>query len=223
MPLWTPCEPLAYKQTMGLRIGIARVALLVTALCGFVFAADFTWDWRNQEVIDRTAPGLNTTSKLSEPQRAALLDAVVKPLQKPLNERGYDDDRIREIASTTRLRFVDLGEDKPVVMATSLGLEGGCDALLNCPFWIFRQEKSGYVLMLESVAASYTIQPSTTGGYSDLVIARHITADMTRLTLYKYQDGKYVDAGCYTATFPAPKDGQVEDPEIAACGAEQSK
>ena len=199
---------------------MVRLALLVAALCTLVFAAEFTWEWRNQETIGRNAPSLNNTPQLSEPERAALLDAVVKRLQKPLTDRGYEEDRIREIASTTRLRFLDLGEDKPVIMATSLGLEGGCDALVNCPFWIFRYRKDGYVAMLETVAASYTIQPSASGGYSDLVIARHITADDTRLTLYKYQEGKYVDAGCYTATFAAPKDGEIRDPEIAPCKAE---
>lgn len=211
---------MAYKQSMRLSIGLARLAVLVAVTSVLAAAADFTWEWRNQEAIGRTAPSLNNTSQLTEPERAGLLEAVIKRLQKPLSDRGYEEDRIREIASTTRLRFVDLGEDKPAIMATSLGLEGGCDALVNCPFWIFRYRKDGYVAILEAVAASYTIQPSATGGYSDLVIARHITADESRLTLYKYQEGKYVDAGCYTATFPAPKDGEIQDPEIAPCKAE---
>jgi hypothetical protein len=218
--VWTPYILMAYKQSMRLRLGLARPALLIMLTSVLVLAADFTWEWRNQEAIARTAPSLNNTPNLTEAERAALLDVVVKRLQKPLSERGYDEDRIREIASTTRLRFLDLGEDKPAIMATSLGLEGGCDALVNCPFWIFRARKDGYVAILETVAASYTIQPSATGGYSDLVIARHITATENRLTLYKYQEEKYVDAGCYTATFPAPKDGEIQDPEIAPCKAE---
>ncbi len=205
---------------MGLRIGFVRLTLLVVASCTLALAADFTWEWRNQEVIARTAPSLNNTPRLSESERTELLDIIVKRLQKPLSERGYDDDRIREIASTTRLRFVDLGEGKPVIMATSLGLEGGCDALVNCPFWIFGHRKNGYVPMLETVAASYTIQPSATEGFSDLVIARHITPTENRLTLYKYAEAKYADAGCYMATFPEPKDGEIQDPEIVPCKAE---
>ena len=205
-------------MSMGLRIGLGT--LFFAALCAFTFAVDFTWDWRNQEAIGRTAPGLSTTSKLTEPERNQLLDAVIARLLKPLADAGYDDDRIREIALTTRLRFVDLGEDKPVIMATSLGLEGGCDALVNCPFWIFRYAKDGYVSLLDTVAASYTIQPTSSGGYSDLVIARHLTPSENRLTLYKYQDGKYSDAGCYTATFAPPKDGEIQDPEIAPCKAQ---
>jgi hypothetical protein len=187
-------------------------------------AKNFTWDWRTQQIIGRLAPSLNNTSELTEPQRTALLNAIARDLAGPLRERGYDDDRIREIASTTRLQFTELGEGKPVILATSLGLEGGCDALVNCPFWIFRQGKSGYVLMLETDAASYTKQSTATGGYTDLVMARHVTPSENRLTLYKYANGKYTDAGCYTATFaPQGDDGEVHDPDIAPCEKEKSK
>jgi hypothetical protein len=194
---------------------------MTLALCALAFAADFTWDWRNQEVIGRNDTSLGHTSKLTEPERAALIDTTVAKLKAPLTARGYDDARIREIASTTRVRFVDVGGEQPVMMATSFGIEGGCDMLANCPFWIFRPGKDQYVLMLESEAASYTIQPSMTAGYSDLVLARHMTPSDTRLMLYKFDDGKYADAGCYTAIFAPPKEGgSISDPEIAPCKAE---
>src|SRR5579863_9568893 len=144
---------------MGLRSQPARLAWLYLVLCAIsVYAADFTWDWHNQEAIDRTDQSLGNTSKLTDPERATLINIIIARLKKPLTERGYDDDRIREIVSTTRLRFVDVGENKSVIMATSLGLEGGCDMLVNCPFWIFRQGKQGYVVMVGTDAASYTIQ-----------------------------------------------------------------
>ncbi len=183
-----------------------------------MWAADFAWDWRSQEVIGRTDQSLNTTSKLTEPERNQLLDAIIVRLMKPMSEAGYDDERIREVASTTRLRFVELGEGKPVILATSLGGEGGCDVLANCPFWIFRRGDSGYVAMLDTVAASYTTQATSSEGYSDLVIARHVTPNANRLTLYKYESSKYKDAGCYTAVFAPPKDGgEIQDPELAPC------
>jgi len=192
--------------------------LLVLVVCIVAGAADFTWDWRNQEVIGRTDTSLGNTSKLTEPERNALLDAVIVRLMKPLGERGYEDDRIREIALTTRVRFVDVGGDQQVLMAMSLGIEGGCDTLANCPFWIFRHGTDGYVPMLEAEAASYTLQPTMTEGHSDIVLARHTTPSETRLTLYKYADGKYAEAGCYTAIFAPPKEGEgIEDPEITPC------
>ncbi len=200
-----------------MRTKLRSAALTLVLVCAVAAAADFTWDWRSQEVIGRTDPSLGNTSKLKEPQRAALLDAVIVRLMKPLADSGYSDERIREVALTTRLRFVELAENQPVIMASSLGLEGGCDELVNCPFWIFRRTDDGYVAMLDTVAASYTIQPTNTDGYSDIVTSKHVSAQESRLTLYKYQDGKYVPSGCYVAKFPAPKEGETPEPDIAPC------
>jgi hypothetical protein len=195
----------------------------VLAICVIALAADFEWNWRNQATIGRNDPSVGNTSKLTEDERIALINAIVVRLDKPMAERGYDNQRIREIASTTRIRFVDVGGEKPLLFATSLGLEGGCDALANCPLWIFRHSEDGYVSVLDAVAASYTIQPTSTNGFSDLVIMRHDSASESHLTLYSYADGKYVDAGCYTATWAAPKDGEIQDPAISPCKAEEPK
>ena len=202
---------------------LRRVPVMLALLCAVALAGDFEWNWRNQEVIGRTDTSLSNTSRLTGPERNALLDAIIVRLMKPMAEAGYDDDRIREVASTTRLRFVDLGEDKQVILASELGSEGGCDTLGNCPFWIFRHAEDGYVSLLDAVGASYTIQPTSTSGFSDLVIQRHISSGESSLTLYKYADGKYADAGCYAVTWPPPKDGEAQDPEIAPCKAEQPK
>jgi len=215
---------MAYKRAMGFSRKIACVSLLAVGVCAIAIAADFEWSWRSQEVIGRNDSSVGNTSKLTEPDRAALIAAIVLRLQKPMSEQGYSDDRIREVASTTRVRFVDPGgEGKPLVFATSLGLEGGCDALVNCPFWIFRHTEDGYISLLDTAATSYTIQPTSTNGYSDIVIARHISASESQLTPYNYADGKYVGAGCYTAIWPAAKDGETSDPEISPCKAEEKK
>jgi hypothetical protein len=167
---------------------------------------------------------VGNTSKLTEPERAALIDLIVQRLQKPMTEAGYDDQRIREIASTTRLRFLELGEGRPLVLAASIGLEGGCDSSGNCPLWIFRREAAtdGYVSVLDTEAATYSVQPTTSNGFSDLVTLRRTAASQGNLTVYRYNDRKYVDAGCYTAIWPPPKDEEVQDPEIVACKAEEA-
>ena len=215
---------MAYKRAMGFSRKIVGVWLVALAVCAIAIAADFEWSWRSQEVIGRNDSSVGNTSKLTERDRAALIAAIVLRLQKPMSEQGYSDNRIREVASTTRVRFVDPGgEGKPLVFATSLGLEGGCDALVNCPFWIFRHSEDGYISLLDTVASSYTIQPTSTNGFSDIVIARHLSASESQLTLYNYAEGKYVDAGCYTATWTAVKDGETPDPEISRCKAAEEK
>ena len=202
---------------------LVGIGLAVLVACAIALAADFEWNWRDQETIGRNDPSVGNTSRLTEPERAALIDAIVLRLQKPMTEHGYDDERIREIASTTRTRFVAVGTDKPLLFATSLGLEGGCDAMSNCPLWIFRHSDDGYVSVVDAVAASYTIQPTRTNGVSDLVLTRHESPTETHLSVYAYADGKYSDTGCYTAKWPASKDAGTQDPDIAACPAENSK
>jgi hypothetical protein len=214
---------MAYKRSMGFSRKLVGIGLAVIAICAIALAADFEWNWRDQQTIGRNDSSVGNTSRLTEPDRAALIDAIVLRLQKPMSERGYDDERIREIASTTRLRLVDLGGDKPLLFATSLGLEGGCDAMSNCPLWIFRHSDGGYVSVLDAVASSYTIQPTSSNGISDLVLVRHVSSAESHLSLYTYADGKYSDAGCYTAKWPAAKDGEIQEPDITACQAEATK
>ena len=207
---------------MGASRKLVGCAAAVILLCVIALAADFEWNWRDQQTIGRYDPSVGNTSRLTEPERAALIDAIVLRLQKPMSEHGYDDERIREIASTTRMRFVDVGADKPLLFATSLGLEGGCDAMSNCPLWIFRHSDDGYVSVVDAVAASYTVQPTRTNGFFDLVLTRHESPTETHLSVYTYADGKYSDTGCYTAAWPASKDAENQDPDITACKAEEA-
>ena len=87
---------------------------------------------------------------------------------------------------------------------------------MNCPFWVFRHTEDGYVALIDAMAASYTLQPAA-DGFSDLVLMHHLSPNEGRLTLYRYTGGKYVDSGCYTATWPPSKEGQTQDPTIAPC------
>lgn len=204
------------------RIVVGVVLLLLPA---FVAGQDskLNWDWRNQEVIGRNDPSVGNTSRLTEPERSSLMDAIVLRLQKPMGDAGYDDDRIREIASTTRIRFVDLGDGQPLLLATSLGLEGGCDGMGNCPLWIFRRTDEGFLSLLTAIAASYTLQPREGDAPSDLVLMHHITPLQSGLQLYHYIDLKLVDAGCFEAKWHKPSDDptQLSDPDIEPCKQER--
>jgi hypothetical protein len=130
---------------------------------------------------------------------------------------------IGEAIGAVRLHGIDLGgKGDSAVLATSISMEGGCDGS-NCPFWIFQNSPDGYVSLLDTVAASYTVQPDSANGFSDLVTMRHVSASESTLTLYRYDQGKYVDSGCYTATSPSPKDGEVQDPEIVPCNTDKTE
>jgi hypothetical protein len=211
---------------MGARKKIVRTGLSVVVFCSFLLADEFQWSWTDQQIVSRTDPSVGNTSKLTEVQRTAVLDLIVSRLQKPMSDQGYDDDRIREIASTTRMRLVDLGDEgKRTMFAASIGLEGGCDGVGNCPLWVFRHSDGGeYIPVLDAVAASYTVQPTSSHGFSDLVTLRRSSPTAGTLTLYQYNDGKYVDSGCFTATWPPLKEGESQGtPEVAPCKADQAK
>ena len=208
---------MSYKRAMGISRNLAGLLLALMATPLFAQTPDFSWSWQEQEVIGRNDASIGNTSKLTEPERAALLDAIVQRLQKPMSQAGYDEDRIREIASTTRVRFVDMGSGKPLVFATSLGMEGGCDPMGNCPVWIFRRTADGFVPLLDAIAASYTLQ--STEGPRDLILMHHVSAKESGLQLFRLDDGKLELAGCYVALWPTRSDDptQVSDPTYKPC------
>jgi hypothetical protein len=208
---------MAYKRAMSLRRNLAGLLLVFSATCAMVAQSTLNWDWHKQEALGRTDPSLGNTSKLTEAERKALIDDIVDRLRKPMTEAGYDDDRIREIASTTRLRFVDVGAATPYLFTSSLGMEGGCDALSNCPLWIFRRSSKGFVPVLQTDGASYTIQPEE--GAPDVIIMHHDSAGKSGLHVYRLVGGKLKESGCYTAHWPKLSDdpAQLLDPEIVPC------
>ena len=196
---------------------IAGLSLIFLATFAVAQKSNFEWDWHNQEVIGRADASVGNTSKLTESERSSLVDAIVLRLQKPMGDAGYDDDRIREIATTTRIRFIDVGAGQPLIFTTSLGLEGGCDALSNCPLWVFRRTDEGFLSLLNTIAASYTPEPTESG--FEVVFLHHVSEKESGLTVYRLADDKLSGVGCYTALWPKPSGdpNQLSDPKIEPC------
>jgi hypothetical protein len=196
---------------------IAVLALVFLATFAVAQKSEFDWDWRDQEVIGREDASVGNTSRLTEPERSALIDAIVLRLQKPMGDAGYDDDRIREIATTTRIRFIDTGAGQPLIFTTSIGLEGGCDALGNCPLWVFRHTDDGFLSLLNTIAASYTLKPVE--GEFEVVFLHHLSPKESGLVVYRLADEKLQGVGCYTAVWPKPSNdpNQLSDPKIEPC------
>ena len=67
---------------------IAVLALVFLATFAVAQKPEFDWDWRNQEVIGREDASVGNTSRLTEPERSALIDAIVLRLQKPMGDAG---------------------------------------------------------------------------------------------------------------------------------------
>ena len=208
-----------FWRTSGAMRAFRGIALSLVLLTTFAVAqkSDFAWDWRDQQVIGREDASVGNTSKLTEPERSSLLDAIVLRLQKPMADAGYDDDRIREIASTTRIRFIDTGASEPLIFTTSLGLEGGCDGLGNCPLWVFRRTDEGFLSLLNTIAASYT--PRMNDGAWEVIFMHHMSSKESGLTEYRLEDGALHGIGCFIAVWPKASDDptQISDPKLEPC------
>jgi hypothetical protein len=67
----------------------------------------------------------------------------------------------------------------------------------------------------------FTIQPTQTNGYFDLVLGMHGSATEQSLFLYQFRDGRYRRTGCYDANWTyLGKDGEyhhLKQPRITAC------
>ncbi len=200
--------------------------LVVLSLGVIAWAADFHWDWTGQKQIDSFSPKLAIGAGLSNAERNALIDAISAHLKPEMTSQGYSDDRIRDVVVSSHFLLIDLNHDgKPEVFASPNSLEAGCSPAGGCPLWVLRRSaKGGYNFVLEAEAQTFTVQPTSTGGFSDIVTAHHTSGFDAELTLYRFAMGKYVASGCYIATSAEMKGDEVEplpEPRVAPCTSEQ--
>ena len=93
-----------------------------------------------------------------------------------LAARFKGDPNPKSDAADTRVRVVDLnGDGVPEVISQASG--DICSPTGNCPFWVFQKAGTQYRLILEKGAVQdFTIQPTQTSGYFDLVLGMHGSA-----------------------------------------------
>lgn len=138
-----------------------------------------------------------------------------------LTARFKGDSNAKSKAADTRVRLVDLnGDGVPEVISQASG--DICSPTGNCPFWVFQKTGAKYRLILEKWAVQdFTVQPTQTNGYFDLVLGMHGSATEQGLFLYQFRDGRYRKAGCYDANWTyLGKDGEYHDlkqPRITPC------
>lgn len=118
----------------------------------------------------------------------------------------------------TRIALIDLnGDGVPEVVAQAMV---GCGGTGNCPFWIFRKSTRCYDVVLEGCAQTFTVQPSTSNGFRDIVLSTHGSYSSGDLADYHYRDGAYKDEGCYAYDWTAREGGNVrrlKKPRIVPC------
>jgi hypothetical protein len=161
----------------------------------------FHWDFRQAQEL-KLGQAINKSPALTDAERTALVKQIATQLRRAMANLGIESEHeLLTIAARTRIELVDLNDDgTPEIIAQPVGLKAGCGATGNCPFWVFAKSNSGYDLILEGGGQVFTVEPTRTNGFSDLVLGTHDSADEQTLYLYCYREGKYHEhPDCYHA------------------------
>jgi hypothetical protein len=217
-------------QTIEKRLIIPRKILTVCAFAIMLVsllmgAENFQWDWRHSEAL--TPKQSLQHAKVSGAERAAIARAIAEQLKPDMGGLGgMTEQELEDVALDTPVKLIDLnGDGTPEVIAQGTFQEGGCSPTGNCRFWVFQKAGDEYKLLISRGAIqSFTIQPTRSNGYSDLVVRMHGSATESTLRLLQYRDGTYHEAGCYDANWSVSEDGTVrvlKEPRLTPCGEKQ--
>ncbi len=195
--------------------------LWLVAICiscsGFVcsgqsLAPGFHWDWRRSE--KNGWESLGQSQRLSAPERAELIQTLASQLRPAMSNMGIETEQeLRETVARTRIKLVDLsGNGTREVAAQAVG-NFSCSPTGNCDCWIFRKRGGKYSLILHrSATQNFTIQPTLTRGFHDLVLGQHGSATEQGLGLYRFNGAVYRRTACYDAKWQIlGQDGKPRD------------
>jgi hypothetical protein len=197
-----------------------RLLLIVWICCsGFLCLAQsraerFHWDWRK---VERDGwESIGQSKSLSAKERAGLTTAVASQLRPSMSDWGIQSEQqLQAVAAQIQIKAVDLGDNgSREFVAQGVGVgptpPSLCSPTGNCEVWVFRRSGDKYSVILHRTATeSFTIQPTITNGFHDLVLNQHGSATDQGLTLYRFDSSKYRRIACYDATWDLlGKDGE---------------
>jgi len=145
-----------------------------------------------------------------------LTGAVAAQLRPFMSNLGIEsEEQLREAAAQIQIKVVDLGDNGArEFLAQGVGvgptIPSLCSPTGNCEVWVIRLNGSKYSVILHRTATqTFTIQPTLTNGFHDLVLGQHGSATDTGLTLYRFDGSKYRRIACYDADWSfLGKDGE---------------
>jgi len=169
-------------------------------------APPLIWNWHNQVELGQSDE-ISRLQILSD-RRQALITALHNlEAQDPAG------------CSAKEIHLHDTGAPDMLVRSNS---QEECGATGNCSLWVFTFKNGRYRPILNGVARSITVQPSTANGYHDVVLAMHSSAFASELGLFRFDGTKYRKSGCYEALWSVlGKDGEyheLKEPTVSPCG-----
>jgi len=206
--------------------GTIKVGIGTLIFASLVFGAEsFQWDWRHSEAL--TAKQSLRHAKVSNAERTAMARAIADQLKPELGGLGgMSEPELEDNVLDTAVKMVDLnGDGTPEVIAQGTIADGGCSHTGNCRFWVFEKSGNDYrLLFYREAIQSFTIQPSRSNGFSDIVLKTQHSATASTLRLLRYNEGRYQEAGCYDANWSAANGEathEMDEPRLSPCGKEQ--
>jgi hypothetical protein len=162
-------------------------------------------------------------AKVTDDERAAIARAIAGQLKPDMGGLGgMTEQELEDVSLDTPVKLVDLNADgTSEVIAQGTFQEGGCSPTGNCRFWIFQKSGHEYKLLIAQEAIqSFTLQPTHSNGFRDIVVRMHGSATDSTLKLLQYRDGTYHDAGCYDASWSVLEGSAVhelKEPRLTRC------
>jgi len=161
--------------------------------------SSFDWDARrsrrlsfNQRVGDVVLPAA---------ERLAIRDAVKRAMLPYFDLGLAPHQSLMQVVLASRISFIDLDSDGiRELIVQPVGLQSGCGATGNCPFWIFRKAGSSYRLILRSQAETFQILRRVGSALPDILVGSHDSGSEWTLRTYRFSEGVYSERACYKAT-----------------------
>lgn len=172
-----------------------------TGICSAQSPAQrFHWDCRSSDELS-WRESISRSKTLSATERAGLIEALTSRPRPLRNKSKVESEKEPASIEQTRIRAVDLSGDGIREFAAQSSGDQSCSPTGNCDFWILRQDRD-----------KYSVMPTVTNGFHDIVLGQHGSATETGLTLYRFDGSRYRRVSCYDASWTAlGKDGEYHD------------
>jgi hypothetical protein len=182
----------------------------------------FHWDTDYIEELD-FKDAISLSKRLTVTEKGTLIRIIANRLAR-YNREGMPGPKQnwRQLAEETRIKLVDLNGDGQLdVIAQAVGDDSGCSPTGNCPVWVFLKSGPTYKLILDRNAIqTFTIQPTRTNGFLDLVLGMHGSATEEEGFLYQFRNGRYTKIACNDVNWERLVNGELVDlkkPDITPC------
>jgi hypothetical protein len=200
------------------------MVLFVAAILGISLAEGQTdsqcnalhWDSRRSDELS-WKQSVSRRTRLSSSERARLSSSISNQLK----DTDLSAMELRKIASESRIKYVELNADNQPEIIVQPASGALCSPTGNCPFWLFRRVKDGYELLLDAEAQTFTIQPTTSHGFRDVVLTRHGSAFESDGQEFRFNGKRYQLFRTFAVQwFSEPDEGErqpLKTPKLTDC------